>query len=133
MSTPFASQLVDEFGAQLRAQRQQLIATVRERLHQGDDPQQLALANFFEEGGDQAEASMENEANLAQLSHELAELRSIDAALGRIAAGNYGSCVNCGALIGTERLRAQPGARMCLPCQEEAEQHPNRQHLKAAR
>lgn len=128
--TPFATQLVDEFGEQLRAQRQQLLATLRERLHQGDDPELMALANFFETGGDQAEASMESAANLAQLTHELAELRSIDAALARIAAGTYGNCANCGALIGGERLRAQPGARMCLPCQEEAEQHPNRQHVK---
>ncbi|MBJ7310464.1 TraR/DksA family transcriptional regulator [Rugamonas sp. CCM 8940] len=128
--TPFAKQLLDEFGEQLRAQRLRLIANLRERMHQGDDPQHLALANFFENGGEQAEATMENDANLAQLSHELAELRSVDAALGRIAGGTYGSCVNCGALIGSERLRAQPDARMCLACQEEAEQHPNRQRVR---
>ncbi len=128
--TLLASQLVDEFGEQLRARRRQLIATLSERLHQGDDPHHLALANFFGNGGDQAEATMENDNNLAQLSHELAELHGIDTALGRIAGGNYGSCANCGALIGTERLRARPDARMCLACQEEAEQHPNRQRVR---
>ncbi|HET8732836.1 MAG TPA: TraR/DksA C4-type zinc finger protein [Anaeromyxobacteraceae bacterium] len=48
-----------------------------------------------------------------RVSRELAE---VDAALGRIAAGNYGTCSACGGPLGLQRLRAIPEARFCLGC-----------------
>jgi hypothetical protein len=48
-----------------------------------------------------------------KLARELAE---VDAALGRIAAGNYGTCIACGGPLGLQRLRAIPEARFCLGC-----------------
>jgi RNA polymerase-binding transcription factor DksA len=44
------------------------------------------------------------------------ELAEVDAALGRIAAGRYGTCVSCGGPLGLQRLRAIPEARFCLGC-----------------
>ena len=44
------------------------------------------------------------------------EIRAIDAALGRIADGSYGICVNCGDPIGEERLDAVPQAPRCRDC-----------------
>lgn len=44
------------------------------------------------------------------------EIEEIDAALGRIAQGNYGTCVSCGGPLGLQRLRAIPEARYCLGC-----------------
>lgn len=44
------------------------------------------------------------------------ELQEIDAALGRIADGRYGSCLACGGPMGLQRLRALPEARYCLSC-----------------
>jgi hypothetical protein len=44
------------------------------------------------------------------------ELAEVDAALGRIASGNYGTCVSCGGPLGLQRLRAIPEARFCLGC-----------------
>ena len=44
------------------------------------------------------------------------EIRAIDAALGRIADGSYGICVNCGDPIGAERLDAVPQAPRCRDC-----------------
>jgi RNA polymerase-binding transcription factor DksA len=44
------------------------------------------------------------------------ELAEIDAALTRIAEGNYGSCLSCGGPMGLQRLRALPEARYCLAC-----------------
>jgi RNA polymerase-binding transcription factor DksA len=44
------------------------------------------------------------------------ELAEVDAALGRIAAGNYGTCISCGGPLGLQRLRAIPEARFCLGC-----------------
>ncbi len=44
------------------------------------------------------------------------EVAEIDAALGRIASGNYGTCSACGGPLGLQRLRAIPEARFCLGC-----------------
>jgi RNA polymerase-binding protein DksA len=47
--------------------------------------------------------------------HEIAE---IEAALQRLAAGNYGICATCGEPINTERLQARPASAECLDCAE---------------
>jgi DnaK suppressor protein len=44
------------------------------------------------------------------------EIAEVEAALGRIAQGNYGTCSACGGPLGLQRLRAIPEARFCLGC-----------------
>ena len=44
------------------------------------------------------------------------EITAIDAALARMARGEYGSCTRCGATIPWTRLEALPEARECVPC-----------------
>ena len=43
-------------------------------------------------------------------------LAEVDAALGRLEAGTYGTCVRCGAPIGAARLEARPVAATCIAC-----------------
>jgi DnaK suppressor protein len=43
-------------------------------------------------------------------------LAEIDAALLRLAAGNYGRCEKCGQPIGAERLAARPATSTCIGC-----------------
>ena len=43
-------------------------------------------------------------------------ISEIDAALARIDAGTYGSCVRCGAAIPEERLELRPFAGRCVAC-----------------
>lgn len=45
-----------------------------------------------------------------------AEMRMIEAALGRIADGTYGDCETCGVPIAPARLAALPYATRCLAC-----------------
>jgi len=42
----------------------------------------------------------------------------IDEALGRVEAGGYGECVNCGEPVAEKRLDAVPWTRYCLKCQD---------------
>ena len=42
----------------------------------------------------------------------------IDAALARITAGSYGTCVSCGAAIPLPRLEVRPFAAACVACAE---------------
>ena len=52
------------------------------------------------------------------------ELRMIEAALQRIAAGDYGDCVTCGAEIAEERLDLLPFTPFCRHCaQQKAPRH----------
>ena len=44
------------------------------------------------------------------------ELANISAALRRIESGDYGICVECGAVIDRDRLEARPYARKCIDC-----------------
>jgi len=44
------------------------------------------------------------------------EMAAIDEALGRIAEGRYGTCMDCGGPLGLQRIRAIPEARYCLAC-----------------
>ena len=48
--------------------------------------------------------------------HDAEELRRIDAALARHAAGDYGICVTCGEDIAPERLDAVPETPFCAKC-----------------
>ena len=45
-----------------------------------------------------------------------ARLASIDAALDRVDAGTYGTCVVCGRAIPEARLEARPTATTCVAC-----------------
>jgi len=46
----------------------------------------------------------------------LTEIRKIEAALGRMASGDYGVCVKCGEPISEKRLSAVPHAARCINC-----------------
>ena len=48
-------------------------------------------------------------------------LLEIDAALGRIEDGSYGTCTRCGAEIPQGRLDAKPWASLCIDCKRDAE------------
>jgi DnaK suppressor protein len=48
-------------------------------------------------------------------------LSKIDAALEKIASGEYGACMNCGEEIGLRRLKARPVAELCIDCKSEEE------------
>jgi DnaK suppressor protein len=44
------------------------------------------------------------------------EVRRLKAALARIERGEFGECLDCGESIAPARLKADPGATLCLNC-----------------
>jgi DnaK suppressor protein len=52
----------------------------------------------------------------ALLTQARDHLTAIDAALGRLDAGDYGYCERCGQPIPAERLAARPTATQCVTC-----------------
>lgn len=53
-------------------------------------------------------------AGLLDQAHE--ELRALDAASARLAAGTYGTCARCGRPIAAGRLDALPATTTCITC-----------------
>jgi len=67
-----------------------------------------------ERAGDVALAEVQEPTELILLREAL----QLEAALHRIAAGNYGICADCGQPIGAARLKAEPASTRCLSCQQ---------------
>lgn len=121
---PLCTDTLVGMEALLLAQREAVLADIREHLHSTGEPGKLALMNYLEEVGDWVEADLLNDTDIALLSHELVRLRDIDGALARIEAGTYGTCIDCGEAIPVERLKVLPTALSCVKCQQAYE----RQH-----
>lgn len=110
-----------EFSALLQAQRKQL----QEELHakitaSGESGSPAAGQTKITDDDGLSDATAEVEVAMAMRENQ--ELQEIEAALARIADGSYGNCCDCGDEIGQARLKANPAARRCLPCQEKYEQ-----------
>ena len=54
--------------------------------------------------------------DLAREERRRARMGQLDAALGRLAAGEYGYCLACGGGIAYKRLEADPAASRCVEC-----------------
>ncbi len=77
-----------------------------------------------EGSGDEADAGSktferEHEMSLANNSRDL--LAQVERALGRLDAGTYGRCENCGNAIPKPRLQAFPRATLCVSCKQREE------------
>lgn len=73
------------------------------------------------DGGDKALLDLASELDLAEVKRDVDELKEVEAAQERLAAGTYGQCLDCGERIAPERLRVQPAAKRCTACQQEHE------------
>jgi RNA polymerase-binding transcription factor DksA len=104
-------------GDRLRARWRELRAEIRDTLLRADAEQYARLAGEVRDAEDEAVADLLVDVNLAEITRDVDELRDIEAALLRIAAGSYGICINCAEPIARERLDAYPTAKRCWNCQ----------------
>jgi DnaK suppressor protein len=127
-----ASTLIDTDG---QAIPDAAVAALRARLQQQVDElsakdselrarlaaEESATANTFVAGTEGAMAAETDDEVIALLHHEQMELAAAREALGRMAAGDYGFCAECGEAIGLKRLEVVPEAHLCVGCQDMAE------------
>ena len=107
---------LERFRKQLESERERLRAAIDEVNHEGsltDETGDLSI------GQDDHIADSASETYMRELDGGLEEnaerlLSEIDAALGRIENGTYGTCEVCGRPIDEERLRALPWATLCI-------------------
>jgi DnaK suppressor protein len=101
--------------------RQVLVEELRRDVARARDEQFGQLAGTVPDIGDLSVATLLADVDQAELSRDVTELREVEAALTRLADGAYGICVDCGADVGFERLRAEPAAARCVECQRRHE------------
>lgn len=75
---------------------------------------------------DQTQFAADRELTTRNLERQSEVLRRVQAALGRIAEGTYGTCLECDEEISHKRLQAMPWATLCIGCQESADGKPRR-------
>lgn len=63
-----------------------------------------------------ATLAFEREHTAALLARTLDQITEIDAAIGRLDDGTYGTCLRCGQPVGRDRLTARPAAATCIRC-----------------
>lgn len=91
--------------------------TARVRSERGQE----ALAGPAADLLDVALAEVAGDADAAIIRQDIEDVRDILAARKRVAAGTYGTCIDCGEAIAYPRLLAYPTAKRCIACQREHE------------
>ncbi|MGW1838887.1 TraR/DksA family transcriptional regulator [Streptomyces sp. NPDC002067] len=118
---PWTPEEVDEARAGLLAEAERL----RTEIAASED----AIAGLMRDSGDgagddEADTGTKNitrEHELALASNAREMLLQTERALGRLDAGTYGLCENCGNPIGKARMQAFPRATLCVECKQKQE------------
>jgi DnaK suppressor protein len=72
---------------------------------------------LLQDGDDATQRDAEREVDFARTDRDAVALAEIDQALKRLAAGQYGLCVDCGGPIAPARLTLAPQALRCVDCE----------------
>jgi len=115
---PLASNVLLLFKSDLQEQQTELTRAI--------DRTYREIRSLADSGpGDVIDDSCGNsskEAMFTTYTQNRTELRRVEAALDRIATGDFGICAACGGAIGLKRIQAMPCANNCIECQEQSEQ-----------
>ena len=114
-------QQIDELRTLIAQRLNVLVAELRRDAGRARDESFSTLAGATPDIGEESVAALIADLDQAELSRDLDELRALEAARTRLAAGSYGTCLDCRADIAFERLRAAPGTLRCVACQQRHE------------
>lgn len=105
----------------LSARSSVLRADIQRELRKYDHDRYGVVADRVGDVGDDSVADLLVHLDLSEIQRDVAELRAIDAAFKRIAAGTYGYCTDCGEPIPAARLEQLPEATRDVACQQRFE------------
>jgi RNA polymerase-binding transcription factor DksA len=109
---------LEELERRLRSREQELRAELHELAQRSTDERFTRVASEVPDTEDAALADVVIDVNNAAIQRGAQELKEVDEALARCAAGTYGVCLRCGNPIALERLMAIPTARYDARCQK---------------
>ncbi|HEX5858987.1 MAG TPA: TraR/DksA C4-type zinc finger protein [Microbacterium sp.] len=109
-----------EFAALLRERRAAAERSLRRNADDGRDIRTARSDGTADDEHDPEGSTLAGEWSMLEAlrADTERELVDIDAAIGRLDAGEYGRCEVCGRDIPLARLRARPVATMCVQCAE---------------
>ena len=108
----------DSLARMLGERKRLLREEIRRGLARMGSERYADLRSGTSDAGDESVAMLLTDVANAEVARDAAELRDIVAVEARIAAGTYGTCIDCGAPIPFARLEAYPTAKRCLRCQQ---------------
>lgn len=111
------TQQTEELRGMIEERRRALLEEVQEGTERAREDSFEDLAGQAPDAGDESVATLIGDIDHADVSRDVAELRALEAAKGRIDEGRYGVCVDCGGEIEYPRLKAAPAALRCIRCQ----------------
>lgn len=107
--------LQKQLRAALETERDELLGQVSD-LDAEADITRWRDGGFDDDPADSGSANLERDRAQSLSTHARRILGEVEAALGRMDAGSYGVCENCGSAIERERLEALPYATLCMDC-----------------
>lgn len=116
MSTPLTAGQHALLEAELTQRRRALSGQLAEHLH-GQTRVERAAERLAQDGDDAPQRAPELAMAATLTDREQRELDAVDAALKRLADGRYGACADCGDDIPFDRLKVEPWAARCVPCE----------------
>jgi RNA polymerase-binding transcription factor DksA len=106
-----------ELEAIVRREHKRLKRELREEIEQSRRETLGAVEGGVGDSADESVADLLSDLDAAEITRDLGDVRALEAAIGRLTAGTYGRCEDCGTDIPVARLRAQPAALRCIACQ----------------
>lgn len=103
-------------------QRQQELDKRLKEHTSGQTRAEHAHAVLMQDGDDAPQRDNDRMVDLALSDREMRELGSVSEALRRLHSDDFGVCVACGSDIAFDRLKVEPWALRCTPCQT-AQEH----------
>jgi RNA polymerase-binding transcription factor DksA len=116
--TELTSSERNELAAMLGERKQMMRDEIRTGLAGLKGETHEDLLSGSSDAADQSLARLITDVAYAEVARDAAELQDILAAENRLAAGNYGQCIDCDEPVPYARLKAYPTAKRCLRCQQ---------------
>jgi DnaK suppressor protein len=108
---------IDAYKTRLAVRRNELVRKLSEFRNESKEVETEVAQDL----ADKAESSYTKEFLLSLSDAERDQLFQIDAALKRVAKGEFGFCQMCQKEISKKRLNALPWTPLCIDCQEKSE------------
>jgi RNA polymerase-binding transcription factor DksA len=110
-----------ELQGLIERRREALLAELREDAARTREQPYAEHAGTAPDSGDESVATLFADLEQAEVTRDLAEFRTLEAARQRMKDGGYGICIDCASDIDFARLKAFPAAVRCIQCQERYE------------
>lgn len=118
---PLNKKQLTQLAGQMAKRKALLLDEIRQGLARSGKESYADSLGGTGDAGDESVASLLRDVSEAEIVRDVGEVRDIVAAEQRLAAGRYGICIDCEALVDYKRLEAYPSAKRCLPCQQHRE------------